>query len=171
MAGENWALFEQDFWALNDALYALIASSYSKSAMLIDRDGRLIANVGETPSFDTESFATLSAADLAASKELASMLGERDFRSQAHQGKDSGVYQSSIDDKVILVVLFDRRTTLGLVRLKAQKATGELSRILSEIFGKLSSAESKLESAGVGADFAAQADQQIDKLLGDSIDI
>ncbi len=171
MAGENWALFEQDFWALNDALYTLIATSYSKSAMLIDRDGRLIANVGETPSFDTESFATLTAADLAASRELASMLGERDFKNQAHQGKDSGVYQSAIDDKVILVVLFDRRTTLGLVRLKTEKTAGELSGILSGIFGRLSMDENKLESAGVGADFAAQADQQIDRLLGDSVDI
>ncbi|UCF78966.1 MAG: roadblock/LC7 domain-containing protein [Candidatus Eiseniibacteriota bacterium] len=171
MAGENWALFEQDFWALNDALYTLISNSYSKSAMLIDRDGRLIANVGETPSFDTESFATLSAADLAASKELASMLGERNFRNQAHQGKNTGIYQSSIDDRVILVVLFDRRKTLGLVRLKAEKTAHELSRILSCIFGKLGSPEGKLESVGVGADFAAQADQQIDDLLGDSIDV
>jgi predicted regulator of Ras-like GTPase activity (Roadblock/LC7/MglB family) len=171
MVGENWALFEQDFWALNDALYTLIASSYSKSAMLIDRDGRMIANVGETPSFDTESFATLAAADLAASRELASMLGEPDFRSQTHQGKESGVYQSSIDDRVILVVLFDRRTTLGLVRLKAEKTAGELSKILSDIFGKLSSPEGRLESVGVGADFASQADQQIDKLLGDSFDV
>ncbi|MFH0777281.1 MAG: roadblock/LC7 domain-containing protein [Candidatus Eisenbacteria bacterium] len=171
MAGENWALFEEDFWTLNDVLYALIASSYSRSAMLVDSDGRLIANVGEALSFDSDAFASLTAADVAASRELASMLGERDFRSRAHQGTDHGVYQSAIDNRVILVVLYDKRTTLGLVRLKADKASRQLSQVFSRIFDKLSSAEGKLETVGVGADFAAHADQQIDKLFGGSAGI
>jgi len=168
MAGKNWALFEDDFWALNDVLYALIESSYSKSAMLIDRDGHLIANVGEAPSFDTDSFASLSAADLAASKELASMLGEADFRNQAHQGKECGIYQCAVNEKVMLVLLFDRRTTLGLVRLKTEKAACELAKVFTSVYTKLSRAEGELQTVGVGADFAAQADQQIDKLFGDS---
>jgi predicted regulator of Ras-like GTPase activity (Roadblock/LC7/MglB family) len=167
MAGKNWALFEEDFWALNDVLYALVESSYSKSAMLIDRDGHLIANVGEAPSFDTDSFASLSAADLAASKALASMLGEKDFRNQAHQGKDCGIYQCCVNDKVMLVLLFDRRSTLGLVRLRAEKGARELAEIFTRVYGKLSRSEGELESVGVGADFAAQADQQIDRLFGD----
>jgi predicted regulator of Ras-like GTPase activity (Roadblock/LC7/MglB family) len=168
MAGTNWALFEEDFWALNDVLYALVESSYSKSAMLIDLDGHLIANVGEPPSFDTDSFASLSAADLAASKELASMLGERDFRNQAHQGRECGIYQCSVNDRIMLVLLFDRRTTLGLVRLRAEKAAGGLAKVFTSVYGKLGRPEGGLESVGVGADFAAQADQQIDKLFGDS---
>jgi len=168
MAGKNWALFEEDFWALNDALYALVESSYSKSAMLIDCDGHLIANVGESPSFDTDSFASLSAADLAASKALASMLGENDFRNQAHQGREWGMYQCSVNENVLLVLLFDRRTTLGLVRLKAEKAAVELGKIFTRIYGKLDSSQGELQSVGVGADFASEADQQIDRLFGDS---
>ncbi|MCX5800344.1 MAG: roadblock/LC7 domain-containing protein [Candidatus Eisenbacteria bacterium] len=170
MAGKNWALFEEEFWALNDVLYTLVESSYSKSAMLIDCEGRLIANVGEPPSFDTESFASLSAADLAAGRALASMLGERNFRSQAHQGRECGIYQCSIDDKVMLVLLFDRRTTLGLVRLKAERAAGELAQVFTRVYGKLSRSERDLERVSIGADFAAQADQQIDRLFGDSSD-
>jgi len=168
MAGNNWALFEEDFWALNDVLYALVESSYSKSAMLIDRDGHLIANVGEAPSFDTESFATLSAADLAASNAIAGLLGEGGFRNQAHQGREHGIYECSVNEKVMLVLLFDRRSTLGIVRLRAEKAVPELARVFTRVYGKLSRPAGELESVGVGADFAAQADQQIDRLFGDS---
>ncbi len=166
MAGESWALFEKDFWALNDVLYTLVARSYSKTALLIDLDGRLIANVGEAPTFDTEAFASLSAADIAASRELASMLGETDFRSQTHQGVGRGIHQRMVNDRVVLVVLYDHRTTLGLVRLKAERAAEELNQIFSRIFGKLSPVASEFQSAAVGADFSAQAESQIDKLFG-----
>jgi predicted regulator of Ras-like GTPase activity (Roadblock/LC7/MglB family) len=168
MAGKSWSLFEEDFWALNDVLYTLVESSYSKSAMLVDCDGHLVANVGEAPSFDADSFASLSAADLAASRALASMLGERDFRNQAHQGKERGIYQCSVNDRIMLVLLFDRRTTLGLIRLKAEKAAGELAKVFTRVYNKLSHPEGELESVGVGVEFAVQADQQIDKLFGDS---
>ena len=166
MAGESWALFEREFWALNDVLYTLISRSYSRTAMLIDRDGRLIASVGEAPSFDPQSFAALSAADLAASKELASMLGEADFRSQTHQGMGSGIHQRMVDDRVILVVLYDHRTTLGIVRLRAEKAGEALGEIFTRIFGKLDLPQGQLEGVGVGADFGVQAESQIDKLFG-----
>jgi predicted regulator of Ras-like GTPase activity (Roadblock/LC7/MglB family) len=166
MAGESWALFEREFWALNDVLYTLIARSFSRTAMLIDRDGRLIASVGEAPSFDPQSFAALSAADLAASKELASMMGEADFRSQAHQGAGSGIYQRTVDDRVILVVLYDHRTTLGLVRLRSEKAGEALGDIFARIFGKMDYSQEQLEGLAIGADFGIQAESQIDKLFG-----
>lgn len=166
MAGESWTLFEKEFWALNDVLYTLVARSYSKTAMLMDCDGRLIASVGEAPSFDSQAFASLSAADIAASRELASMLGENDFKSQTHQGTGCGIHQRVVGDKIILVVLYDHRTTLGLVRLKVEKAADELDRIFSNIFNKLSGPEEKLESVAVGADFLTQAEQQIDKMFG-----
>ncbi len=166
MAGDSWALFEREFWALNDVLYTLISRSYSRTAMLIDRDGRLIASVGEAPTFDPQSFAALSAADLAASKELASMLGEADFKSQSHQGMGCGIHQRMVDDRIILVVLYDHRTTLGLVRLRAEKAGEALGEIFTRIFGKLDVPQEQFEGVGVGADFGAQAESRIDKLFG-----
>jgi predicted regulator of Ras-like GTPase activity (Roadblock/LC7/MglB family) len=165
MVKGNWALFEEDFWSINTILQSLIQSSSSKSVMLIDKTGQLISSIGEPPGFDVTSFSSLAAADFAANQQLAEMVGETDFATLVHQGQNESMYISMIANRVILVVLFDRKTSLGLVRLKARRGAEELLSVLNKLFDKLQYRNEDLSATTLGAEFTAEAESEIDSLF------
>ena len=167
MVKGNWALFEEDFWSINAILQTLMRSASARSVMLIDKTGQLINSIGEPPGFDVTSFSSLAAADFAANAQLAEMVGEKDFATLVHQGQNDSLYLSMISNRVILVVLFDRKTSLGLVRLKARRAGDELMGVLSQLFDKLQYRNEEMTATTLGADFAAEADREIDSLFQD----
>ena len=165
MVKGNWALYEEDFWAINTTLQSLIQTASAKSVMLIDKTGQMISSIGEPPGFDVTSFSSLAAADFAANQELAVMVGENDFATLVHQGSNESLYLSMIANRVILVVLFDKKTSLGLVRLKARRAGDELLSVLNKLFDKLQYRNEELSSSTLGAEFAAEAENEIDSLF------
>jgi predicted regulator of Ras-like GTPase activity (Roadblock/LC7/MglB family) len=167
MVKGNWALFEEDFWAINTILQALIQSASARSVMLIDKTGQLVSSIGEPPGFDVTSFASLTAADFAANQQLAEMVGEQDFATLVHQGTNESLYLQLIANRVILVVLFDRKTSLGLVRLKARRSGEELLSVLNRLFDKLQYKNEEISSTTLGAEFAAEAESEIDHLFQD----
>lgn len=167
MVKGNWALFEEDYWAITQILQTLSRSASSRSVMLIDKTGQLINSIGEPPGFDVTSFSSLAAADFAANAQLAEMVGEKDFATLVHQGTTESLYLTMIANRVILVVLFDRKTSLGLVRLKARRAGDELTVVLNRLFNKLQYKNEELTTASLGADFHAEAESEIDSLFKD----
>lgn len=167
MVKGNWALFEEDFWSINQILQTLIRSASSRSVMLIDKTGQLVSSIGEPPGFDVTSFSSLAAADFAANAQLALMVGEKDFATLVHQGTNESLYLSLIADRVILVVLFDKKTSLGLVRLKARRASDELVVVLNRLFNKLQYKNEDVLTPNLGTDFQAEAESEIDSLFKD----
>jgi predicted regulator of Ras-like GTPase activity (Roadblock/LC7/MglB family) len=167
MVKGNWALFEEDFWSINAILQTLMRSASARSVMLIDKTGQLINSIGEPPGFDVTSFSSLAAADFAANAQLALMVGETDFATLVHQGQNESLYLSMIANRVILVVLFDRKTSLGLVRLKSRRAGEELLQVLNHLFDKLQYRNEEVAATTLGADFAAEAESEIDSLFKD----
>jgi predicted regulator of Ras-like GTPase activity (Roadblock/LC7/MglB family) len=167
MVKGNWALFEEDFWSINAILQTLMRSASARSVMLIDKTGQLINSIGEPPGFDVTSFSSLAAADFAANAQLALMVGETDFATLVHQGQNESLYLSMIANRVILVVLFDRKTSLGLVRLKSRRAGEELLEVLNRLFDKLQYRNEEIGTSALGADFAAEAESEIDSLFKD----
>ena len=125
----------------------------------MDRTGQLVATVGEAPAFDPTAFASLTAADFSANDQLARMLGEAEFGTLFHQGERESMYLADVARRVILVVLFDNRTTLGLVRLKMRGVVDELTRQFEGVFAR-----------GAGSNAAppgllAGAEDEIDRLF------
>ena len=165
MVKGNWALFEEDFYSINLILQTLMRSAGSRSVMLIDKTGQLINSIGEPPGFDVTSFSSLAAADFAANAQLAEMVGEKDFATLVHQGTTESLYLSMIANRVILVVLFDRKTSLGLVRLKARRASDELIVVLNRLFNKIQYRNEEVVTPALGAEFLAEADSEIDSLF------
>jgi hypothetical protein len=70
------------------------------------------------------------------------------------------MFLADIAGRIILAVLFDGRTTEGLVRLKARAALDDLSRRFAELFAR---AEAVRHDAPVG--LLAGADDEIDRLF------
>jgi predicted regulator of Ras-like GTPase activity (Roadblock/LC7/MglB family) len=156
----SWSFTEDDFGAITSALQRLLFESNARCAMLVDRSGQLVATVGEQPQFDPVSFATLTAADFSANDQLAKLIGETDFNSLFHQGDKESMYLANIARRVILVVLFDTRTTLGLVRLKMKETVGELTKLFEELFSRAAGAQEQPRGPLYGAE------DEIDRLFG-----
>ena len=155
----SWSFTEDDFAAITKALQRFLDDANARCALLVDRSGQLVATVGEQPRFDSTAFATLTAADFSANDQLAKLIGERDFNSLFHQGEKESMYLADVARRVILVVLFDNRTTLGLVRLKMKQAVDELTKLFTVVFAREQQA-----SAG-RPNILAGADDEIDRLF------
>jgi predicted regulator of Ras-like GTPase activity (Roadblock/LC7/MglB family) len=154
----SWSFTEDDFGAITKALERFLADSSARCALLVDRTGQLVATVGQRPDFDPTAFATLTAADFSANDQLAKLIGENDFSSLFHQGEKESMYLADVARRVILVVLFDSRTTLGLVRIKMKQAVVELTQLFEIVFARGGSADAV-------PNILAGADDEIDKLF------
>jgi predicted regulator of Ras-like GTPase activity (Roadblock/LC7/MglB family) len=130
----SWSFTEDDYGAIMRSLQQFLYESNARCALLVDRSGQLVATVGQPPHFDPTAFATLTAADFSANDQLAKLIGETEFNSLFHQGEQESMYLVDIVRRVILVVLFDNRTTLGLVRLKLKQTVEELSGLFTAMF-------------------------------------
>lgn len=166
MVRADWSIFEEDYWAIHSILTELLRNANAKCVMLIDRTGQLISSLGAPPDFDVTSFASLCAADFEANQQLANLIGERDFTTLYHQGADESMYLSRVEHRVIVAVLFDRRTTLGLVRLRVKRAVEQLQPIMQRLFEKVEYRHEEF-APDVDTDFALRAEAEIDNLFRD----
>ena len=157
----SWSFREDDARRIDGILNGFLHESSARTALIVDRTGQLVATAGEPPSFDPTAFASLTAADFSANDQLARMLGEPEFGALFHQGERESMYLADIARRVILVVLFDNRTTLGLVKLRVRAAVQELNQVFTDMFDRAGADAPQVESG-----FLGEAEDEIDKLFG-----
>ena len=157
----SWSFREEDAKQIQGILSGFLAESNARTALIVDRTGQMVATVGEAPAFDPTAFASLTAADFSANDQLARMLGETEFGALFHQGERESMYLADIARRVILVVLFDNRTTLGLVKLRVKAAVTQLTQVFTDMFNR-----DGTNAPGVESEFLGEAEDEIDKLFG-----
>jgi len=157
----SWSFREEDAQRIEGMLGHLLREANARTALLVDRTGQMLATVGEPPTFDPVAFASLTAADFSANDQLARMLGESEFGVLFHQGEKESLYLADVARRVILVVLFDNRTTLGLVKLRVRTVVGNLGAFFTELFERREAQAPRVEAA-----FLGEAEDEIDKLFG-----
>ena len=156
----SWSFSEDHYRQIQQHLTAFLRESNARCALLVDRTGQLVTTVGETPQFDPTAFASLTAADFSANDQLARMIGEPEFASLVHQGERESMLLADVAKRVILVVLFDQRATLGLVKLKAKPVVEQLARVLEDMFNRVGTAPVSEQRVLEGAE------DEIDRLFG-----
>ena len=154
----NWSFTQDDFTAITESLKKFLAETNSLCALLVDRSGQLVTTVGDSPGLDTTTFATLTAADYAANDQLAKLVGETDFSSLFHHGAKS-IYVADVARRLLLVTIFDSRTTVGLVRLKMKDEIDELTLLVDRVFSR------GRQGAAPQQQLLKGADDEIDKLF------
>lgn len=160
----TWSLDESDYQRITAQLNDLLKECNARCALLVDRAGQLLASAGEQMTFDPTAFASLTAADFSANDQLARMIGEPEFASLFHQGEKESMYLADVARRVILVVLFDERTTVGMVRLRVKQAVNELVTLFDEMFRRAAPEAAPPTQRG---GLLEGADDEIDKLFGD----
>jgi len=150
-----------DLEQIDSLLKRYLQETNARCAVLIDRTGRLLAASGDTGGIDQTAFASLAAADFAASDQLATLVGEQEFAALYHHGERQSMYLADVDGRAILSALFDRRTTLGMVRIKTKGVVARLGRVFQDIAE--TGPSGSVVSMEVG--WADDAESEIDRLF------
>jgi predicted regulator of Ras-like GTPase activity (Roadblock/LC7/MglB family) len=155
-------MHEEDHEKILDVIRRLVRGANAKGIFVVDKNGHLMAEAGEMQGIDSTSLASLTAGCIAATGGLAKIVGEEEFPIHFHQGQRDNLHMTVVASRIILVVVFDDRSSLGLVRLRVKKAGSELARIFEEIKKK-----QDRETQAAGSPFAEITDDDIDNLFSD----
>jgi predicted regulator of Ras-like GTPase activity (Roadblock/LC7/MglB family) len=154
-------MYDEDFRKILAVTQRLVKDANAKGVFVVDRNGQLIGEAGEMRGIDTTSLASLTAGCIAATGGLAKIVGEEEFPVHFHQGQRDNLHITLIAGRIILVVVFDERSSLGLVRLRVKKAGAQLARVFEEIQKKSDQGQGR----GAGTPFAEITDEDIDNLF------
>jgi predicted regulator of Ras-like GTPase activity (Roadblock/LC7/MglB family) len=132
MSQGNFILREPEYEALLSILRKLLVDASAKVVFLVDKNGTLLASVGDAFGFDTTSLASLAAGNIAATGGLANLIGEKEFSILFHEGERDNMHLSVVAERLILVVVFARwASSVGLVRLRVRQATVRLTAVMA----------------------------------------
>ncbi len=154
----QFVLREEEFDALLEACEGLLSNACARAVILIDKNGQLLAASGDTQDLDATSLASLTAGNMAATEGLAKLVGEQGFGHLYHQGENENIHISSVGDRLLLVVIFDERSSLGLVRLRLKQASERIAVILNE--------ENNIAHRGHRSPLDEVTDEELDSLFG-----
>ncbi len=154
-------LYDEELKEIQVLIDQLQIDARSKIVFVVDKNGQQITGAGEIDKIDTTSLASLTAGNVAATDGLAKLIGEKEFSILFHEGERDNVHISIVSNRVILIIIFDERSSLGLVRLRVKKASAELARIFLTIIEKTNTQP----SAGLEAAFSEITDDDIDNLF------
>ena len=160
MADPQMVMYEEEFRQIQAIVETLVQAANASVAFIIDKNGQLIAAGGDAAHIDTTSLASLTAGNIAATGGMAKLLRENEFTTQFHEGENANIHIQLVDNRVILVVIFDKKTSLGLVRLRVKKASEQLNAIFESLL-------KKVEEPGAATPFAEITDDDIDNLFND----
>ena len=158
----QFVLYQEDHKRIVAVAERLVRDANARAVFLVDKNGQLVAEAGKVEGIDTTSLASLVAGNVAATSGLAKIIGEDEFPVHFHEGERDNVHITVVAQRIILVVIFGDRSSLGLVRLRVKKAGRRLSEIFDDIFKKAQKGEGNLDSP-----FNDITDEDIDNLFSD----
>jgi predicted regulator of Ras-like GTPase activity (Roadblock/LC7/MglB family) len=130
----EWDLHFGSVWK---ELQRMLQRAGAATAILLDTSGNAVTYAGEEPTFDLGTFASLAVGDYLATQEMALLLGEESMQWVVHQGIEGGVVLAPLHPLLVLAVIFDGRTTLGLVRHAMRKERARLEEVTRPLLGLL----------------------------------
>src|SRR6476659_7953120 len=149
-------LREQQYHQIKAVLARLRIDAAARVVFLVDKDAQEIETQGEVGNLDTTSLASLAAGNVAATGGMAQLIGEKEFPTLSHEGEKESIHISVIG-RLLLVVVFDERSSLGLVKLRSKQVSQQLASMFDEI---TSGDYDDLDSP-----FAGITDEDIDSLF------
>jgi predicted regulator of Ras-like GTPase activity (Roadblock/LC7/MglB family) len=155
-------LYEEQLGEINAILSRLRTDASARATFLIDRNGQQLAADGEgLETLDATALASLTAGNVASTDAIAKLIGEREFSALVHEGDKDSLHISLVNERIILLVLFDERSSLGLVRLRVRRAAADLV----EVFQTLDRRHADSARSGAASPFAEITDDDIDSLF------
>ena len=162
MGNNSMMMFEEEQRQIQDLCDTLARAANALAVLCIDKNGQEIARAGTTEHLDVTSLSSLFAGNVAATGGIAKLLAEKEFSGQFHEGEKTNVHISLVAQRAILVVLFDQRSSLGLVRLRVKKTSDELTKVFDRVIKKMNDGHGSPSTV-----FGEITDDDIDNLFKD----
>ena len=160
MVNPQMVMYEEEFNQIQVVVDRLVRDANAKVVFIVDKNGQLIAAAGDIDNVDTTSLASLTAGNIAATGGMAKLLKEQEFATQFHEGEKANIHIQLVGNRVILVVIFDSKSSLGLVRLRVKKASEDLAKVFDALVKKMA-------SGSVQTVLGEISDDDIDNLFND----
>ncbi len=152
--------YKEDIDVIGKTLNMFLKNTNAQCALLVDKDGHLVTKEGESANYDMDTISALVAGSFAATKQMAILLGEEEFALMFHQGKKDNIQLSLVGERTNLAVIFDDRTTLGMVRLYFSQVSSKLGQVFNDI------AVRKTEGEKISQEFGQAARGKLDDIFG-----
>ena len=160
---ENFIIYNEEYILIKDILQKLKTNTSAKVVFITDSEGHCIASSGEMDDVNLNSISSLIAGSVAAINSIAQMLKIESFSAILNESLKESLHISLINDRTMLVVIFDNTSNLGLVRFRVRSALEQLSKVFQIIYKKLKSND-KMPG---GSPFEGVSDEDIDRIFGD----
>jgi len=133
-------LIEEDIHALEGGLQELLLKCEGSAALVIDKGGFLITQVGAKHQFDTTTLAALSAASFAATQGIASLVSENNFSSVYQQGDTRSMLVMNVDEYCLLTIIFNAKVSVGAVKYYAVTTAKQIAKQMKSAYNREPSA-------------------------------
>ncbi len=121
---------------LEDIVGKELLEAGADHVIIVDFSGNLIMHQGSLHMEDIFSLAALSAANFAATAEIAKLIGEEDFSLLFHKGDKRNIHFSRLGTEYIIITLFNENVSLGLIRLRLNRAVEQMIAVFDGLEGK-----------------------------------
>ena len=153
--------YTEDIERIDKLLSEFLRLSGAKCALLIDKEGHMVTKRGEVRTIDMDTISALVAGSFAATKEMARLLGENEFTALFHQGERDNIQLSLVGDRTLLTILFDDRTTVGMVRLYASESAKKLADVYLDCIER----QNESGQPELGEDYGHSAKAKLENLF------
>ena len=160
MSAANTIVTKEDYTRFMTLLDTLQQESNARFVFLLEKSGQHIAAAGEMDDVDPTSLASLTAGNVAATEGVAQLVGEDGFTTLFHEGRTESLHICVVADRLILLVVFNERSSLGLVRLRVEQCMPELTTACTEMLSRTAS----------GAQVLADGSEEVGKISDADID-
>ncbi len=160
---ENFIIYNEEYTLIKDVLQKLKINTVAKAVFITDSEGHCIASSGEMDDINLNSISSLIAGSVAAINSIAQMLKIDSFSAILNESTKESLHISLINDRTMLVVIFNNSSNLGLVRFRVRSALEQLTKVFQIIYTKLK-ANDKMPG---GSPFEGVSDEDIDRIFGD----
>jgi predicted regulator of Ras-like GTPase activity (Roadblock/LC7/MglB family) len=96
----------------------------------------VLTHQGSLEHVDIVSLAALVAGNTASTLAIANLVGETEFSTMYHQGKDKNIYIDAIDENTFLSVVFDDQTNIDRVKVFIRQFERQLKEALRIVYDK-----------------------------------
>ncbi|HCY87574.1 MAG TPA: gliding motility protein [Desulfobacteraceae bacterium] len=116
--------------AIDKVIKTHLIDSGVENVIYIDLAGNAITQQDNgNQTLDYMAFAALAAGNFAAVDAMAKLIGESEFSLLFHKGTKSSIHFSKVTEDTILISMFSKTISLGLVRLKVSEAVAKINAI------------------------------------------
>jgi len=159
----NLIISDHELDTIANSLVKLMSGTSATSVMLLDKSGQVVSTQGTSTKRNATSLGALLAGAFSSSRHVAELLGEKDFRTIFQQGVHENIYTTMIEDQWLLVIVFDKLTHIGLVKVLSKRASEELGRTLERVRADTH----RQKSSVLNIQFRSSVEDTIDLLFRD----